>query len=67
MGGSPYASSIGRLKSDFPTFLGKEIFTQLRRAKGIDEILTLLEPTAYGPHLNAARAIRESFQLAQGL
>jgi len=65
MGGSPYASSIGRLKSDFPTFLGKEMFLQLRRAKGIDEILTLLESTAYGPHLNAARATVQGVALLE--
>ncbi|EQD44314.1 V-type ATP synthase subunit C, partial [mine drainage metagenome] len=65
MAGSPYASSIGRLKSDFPTFLGKETFVQLRRAKGIDEILTQLESTAYGPHIDSARATFQGLALLE--
>jgi vacuolar-type H+-ATPase subunit C/Vma6 len=63
MGGSPYAISIGRLKSDFPSFLGKDALLQLRRAKGIDEILTQLETTHYGPHINATRATHTGLPL----
>jgi V/A-type H+-transporting ATPase subunit C len=49
MAGSPYASSLGRLKAHTSEFLTKEMYATLTHAGDVGEIVKLLEPTAYGP------------------
>lgn len=49
MAGSPYASSLGRLKAHTSEFLTKETYATLTHAGDVAEITKLLEPTAYGP------------------
>ena len=51
MGGSPYASSLGRLQSQFPSFLSKEVYATLVQAKDVNEVTKTLEGTAYGPEI----------------
>ncbi len=56
MAGSPYASALGRLKPEFSTFLGRELYSALVGAKEPNELAKLLETTAYGPDIARARA-----------
>ena len=51
MSGSPYASSLGRLQSQFPSFLPKEAYTALAAAKDVGDLAKVLEATAYGPEI----------------
>jgi V/A-type H+-transporting ATPase subunit C len=51
MSGSPYASSLGRLQSQFPSFLPKETYTALAAAKDEGDLAKVLETTAYGPEI----------------
>jgi V/A-type H+-transporting ATPase subunit C len=51
MSSSPYASSLGRLQSQFPSFLGKDVYAQLLNAKDLNEVVKTLEPTPYGHEL----------------
>ena len=56
MSGSAYASALGRLKSDFTSFLSKESFAQLLSSKDVGEIAKQLESTPYALELNRSRA-----------
>jgi V/A-type H+/Na+-transporting ATPase subunit C len=51
MSGSPYASSLGRLQSQFPAFLQKDAYPPLANAKDIAEVTKILEATPYGPEI----------------
>jgi V/A-type H+/Na+-transporting ATPase subunit C len=51
MAGSPYASSLGRLQSQFPSFLQKDAYPPLANAKDVNEITKILEATPYGPEI----------------
>ncbi|MCI4357492.1 MAG: V-type ATPase subunit [Thermoplasmata archaeon] len=65
MAASSYASSLGRLKPYFPEFLPKEQVSALLEAKDVGEIIKLLEPTAYGADLTAARASYQGAPLVE--
>ncbi|MGI0053010.1 MAG: V-type ATPase subunit [Thermoplasmata archaeon] len=54
MGGSPYASSLGRLKALHLAFLPKEAFGPMLQARDLTDLTKLLEPTLYGPELARA-------------
>ncbi len=56
MAGSPYASALGRLKPEFPAFLGKEAYAALASAKDPNEFAKLLETTPYAGDVAYARA-----------
>jgi V/A-type H+/Na+-transporting ATPase subunit C len=56
MSSSPYASPLGRIKAQLPSFLPKDIYTTLANAPDVGEIAKLLEPTPYGPYLGQAAA-----------
>ncbi|HLY77225.1 MAG TPA: V-type ATPase subunit [Thermoplasmata archaeon] len=56
MSSSPYASPLGRIKAQLPSFLPKEIYGALSNAPDVGEIAKLLEPTPYGPYLGQAAA-----------
>jgi V/A-type H+/Na+-transporting ATPase subunit C len=56
LSGSPYASSLGRLQSQFPVFLSKETYTALASAKDVNDIAKTLEAGAYGPEILQAAA-----------
>ncbi|MHB8352605.1 MAG: V-type ATPase subunit [Thermoplasmata archaeon] len=54
MGGSPYASPLGRLKALHLAFLTKEALAPLVAARDLAEVEKLLEPTLYGPEMARA-------------
>jgi V/A-type H+/Na+-transporting ATPase subunit C len=54
--GSPYASALGRLKPEFPAFLGKDAYPSLIAAKDPTEFAKLLETTPYAADIAYARA-----------
>jgi vacuolar-type H+-ATPase subunit C/Vma6 len=56
MAGSPYASSLGRLQSQFPSFLSKDAYPPLANAKDVNEVTKILEATPYGPEILQAAA-----------
>lgn len=56
MSSSPYASPLGRIKAQLPSFLPKDLYGTLAAAPDVGEIAKLLEPTPYGPYLGAAAA-----------
>jgi V/A-type H+/Na+-transporting ATPase subunit C len=56
MSSSPYASPLGRIKAQLPSFLPKEMYNTLANAPDVGEISKLLEPTPYGPYLGQAAA-----------
>ncbi|MFZ0829981.1 MAG: V-type ATPase subunit [Thermoplasmata archaeon] len=56
MSSSPYASPLGRIKAQLPSFLPKESYNTLANAPDVGEIAKLLEPTPYGPYLGQAAA-----------
>ncbi len=51
MSGSPYASSLGRLQSQFTSFLPKDAYPPLANAKDVAEVTKILEGTPYGPEI----------------
>ncbi len=55
MAGSPYASALGRLRPEFPSFLGKEMFQTLLAARDPGELAKLLETTPYAADVARAR------------
>ena len=59
MGGSPYASALGRFKALTPTLLPRDAFGPLGQARDLVEVAGLLERTTYGPELAAAGATYE--------
>jgi len=54
--GSPYASALGRLKPEFPAFLGKDVYPTLVASKDPNEFAKLLETTPYAADIAYARA-----------
>ena len=56
MSSSPYASPLGRIKAQLPSFLPKETYASLANAPDVGEISKQLEPTPYGPYLGQAAA-----------
>lgn len=56
MSSSPYASPLGRIKAQLPSFLPKELYATFASAPDAGEIAKLLEPTPYGPFLGQAAA-----------
>ncbi|HEY6238879.1 MAG TPA: V-type ATPase subunit [Thermoplasmata archaeon] len=56
MSGSPYASALGRLQSQFPSFLTKDVYASLVNAKDLAEVTKTLEATPYGPEIVQAAA-----------
>jgi V/A-type H+/Na+-transporting ATPase subunit C len=65
MAASSYASALGRLKPEFTSFLTKETFAQLAAAKDPNEVAKILEGTAYGPDVQAARAAYQGVALVE--
>lgn len=55
MAGSPYASALGRLKPDFSSFLGRDLYPALVGAKDANDLAKLLETTPYAADLARAR------------
>ncbi|MGA7860259.1 MAG: V-type ATPase subunit [Thermoplasmata archaeon] len=56
MSSSPYASPLGRIKAQLPSFLPKDTYATLANAPDVGEIAKSLEPTPYGPYLGQAAA-----------
>ena len=65
MAGSPYASSLGRLKAQLPAFLGKDAYSSLTNAKDLNEIAKTLEASPYGAELVQAAASYKGSQLLE--
>ncbi len=65
MAASAYASALGRLKPEFTAFLPKETYAQLTAAKDPNEVAKLLDPTPYGPDIQAARAAYQGVALVE--
>ena len=65
MGASAYASALGRLKPEFTAFLPKETYATLTAAKDPNEVAKILEGTAYGPDVQAARAAYQGASLVE--
>jgi vacuolar-type H+-ATPase subunit C/Vma6 len=63
--GSAYASALGRLKPEFPSFLPKDAYPPLLAAKSPGEIAKQLESTPYGPDVQAARAAYQGISLVE--
>jgi V/A-type H+/Na+-transporting ATPase subunit C len=55
MAGSPYASALGRLRPEFPSFLSKETIQTLLAARDPGELAKVLETTPYAPDVARAR------------
>jgi V/A-type H+-transporting ATPase subunit C len=51
-----YASALGRLQVQFPSFIPKEAFIPLVNSKDVADITKYLETTAYGPEIIQAAA-----------
>jgi V/A-type H+/Na+-transporting ATPase subunit C len=65
MAGSPYASALGRLKPEFPSFLTKDLYPSLRAAKDANEFAKLLEATAYAANIARARATHSGVTMVE--
>ncbi len=65
MAGSPYASSLGRLKADGISFLTKESFAPFLSATSVDEIAKQLALTPYAFELDQARAAYSGLPLIE--
>ncbi len=65
MAGSPYASALGRLKPEFSTFLGRDLWPSLAGAKEPNEFAKLLETTPYAPEVARARATHAGSTLVE--
>ena len=65
MAGSPYASALGRLKPEFPAFLGKETYATLVTAKDPNEFAKLLDTTPYAADVAYARATHTGATLVE--
>ena len=51
-----YASALGRLQVQFPSFIPKEAFGPLVQSKDLGDVTKYLETTAYGPEIIQAAA-----------
>ncbi len=65
MSSSPYASPLGRIKAQLPSFLPKDLYGTLANAPDVSEIAKLLEPTPYGPFLGQAAATYRGADLVE--
>ncbi len=65
MAGSPYASSLGRLKADGPSFLTKGSFAPFLSAGSVDEFAKQLALTPYAFELEQARAAYSGIPLIE--
>jgi V/A-type H+/Na+-transporting ATPase subunit C len=65
MAASPYASALGRLKPEFPSFLNRTTYQTLLGAKDADDLSKLLESTPYGPAIARARATHSASALVE--
>jgi V/A-type H+/Na+-transporting ATPase subunit C len=65
MAASAYASALGRLKPEFPSFLSKETYSFLVGAKDANEVAKILDGTPYGPDVQAARAAYQGVALVE--
>lgn len=65
MAASAYASALGRLKPEFTAFLPKETYALLTQAKDPNEVAKVLDPTPYGPDIQAARAVYQGVALVE--
>lgn len=65
MAASPYAVALGRLKPEFPSFLGRETYATLLGAKDIQDLAKLLETTLYADDLARERATRDGGPLVE--
>ena len=65
MSSSPYASPLGRIKAQLPSFLPKDLYGTLVTAPDVGEISKLLEPTPYGPYLGQAAATYRGADLVE--
>ncbi len=65
MSSSPYASPLGRIKAQLPSFLGKDAYAALVAAHDASDLSRLLEPTAYGPYLAQTAATFRGYDLIE--
>jgi V/A-type H+/Na+-transporting ATPase subunit C len=65
MAASTYASALGRLKPEFPSFLSKDAYAQLVAAKDVNDIAKVLEANGYGPDLERVRASYQGIALVE--
>jgi V/A-type H+/Na+-transporting ATPase subunit C len=65
MAGFPYASALGRLKPDFPSFLAKGLYPTLIAAKDANDLAKLLEATPYADDVARARATHTGATLVE--
>ncbi len=65
MSGSPYASSLGRLKADGTAFLTRATLEGLMRSTGLGEFTKQLATTPYGYDLEQARAAYQGIALVE--
>jgi V/A-type H+/Na+-transporting ATPase subunit C len=65
MAGSPYASALGRLKPEFPSFLSRGTFRTLLGARDANDLAKLLESTPYGSAIARARATNSGASLVE--
>ena len=65
MGGSPYASALGRLKPEFPAFLPKETYSMLLATKDPNEFAKVLETTPYAADIARVRATHSGATLVE--
>jgi len=65
MAGSPYASALGRLKPEFPSFLTRATYQTLLGAKDADDLAKLLETTPYLPAITHTRPTHSGTALVE--
>ncbi len=65
MASSPYASALGRLNPEFPSFLPKETYPQLLATKDPNEFAKVLETTPYAEDVARVRATHSGVSLVE--
>ena len=65
MAASPYASALGRLNPEFPSFLSKETYPQLLASKDANEFAKVLETTPYADDVARLRATHSDVTLVE--
>ena len=65
MAASPYASALGRLNPEFPTFLPKEVYPQLLATKDANEFAKVLETTPYADDVARLRSTHSDVTLVE--
>ncbi|MGD0587778.1 MAG: V-type ATPase subunit [Thermoplasmata archaeon] len=65
MAASPYASALGRLKPEFPSFLPRETYPLLLATKDPNEFAKVLETTPYAADIARIRATHSDVSLVE--